>query len=65
MITEEFSAYSIIGVDSALGKVTVGRTCYIKRGVDILSQRLDCKDVTSTVIVNLLNDILTEANTLA
>jgi len=64
VIVEEFSDYRIMRVDSVEGTVTLGRTYYIKRDGDIISQTLDSKEVSSDIIKKLLNDIIEEAKLL-
>jgi len=61
MLKEEFSEYRIMRVDTVENVVTLGRTCYIKRGDEVITQSLDSKEVSSDAITALLGDLLTAA----
>lgn len=63
-LSEEYSEYRIMHVDTVENKVILGRTCYIKRGEEVISQSLDSKEVGSEGISQLLADLLAEAKTL-
>jgi hypothetical protein len=63
-LSEEFSEYRIMHVDTVENKVILGRTCYIKRDEELVAQSLDSKEVGSESITQLLADLLAEAKTL-
>lgn len=63
-LSEEFREYRIMHVDTVENKVILGRTCYIKRDEEVISQNLDSKEVSSAAITQLLADLLAEAKTL-
>jgi hypothetical protein len=63
-LTEEFSEYRIMHIDTIENKVILGRTCYINRDGDVVSQSLDSHEVSSDNITGLLNDLLIEAKSL-